>query len=57
MDHGGWRSGYHCNSQQHKIGRIADFPTLLASSVFGLEKHEVPQIESQTIGARIDEFS
>ena len=50
MDHGGWRSGYHCNSQQHKIGRIADFPTLLASSVFGFKKHEVLQIESQIMG-------
>ena len=29
---------------------MTDFPTLLASSVFGLEKLEVPQIECQTIG-------
>ena len=25
------------NSRQHKIGQMADFPTLLASSVLGLE--------------------
>ena len=29
---------------------MADFPTHLASLGFGLEKHEVPQIESQTMG-------
>ena len=39
------------NSRQHKIGQMADLPTLLASSVFGLQKHEVPIIESQTIGS------
>ena len=38
------------NGWQHKIGQMADLPTLLASSVFGLQKHEVPMIEPQTIG-------
>ena len=28
---------------------MADFPTHLASLGFGLEKHEVPQIESQAL--------
>ena len=32
---------------QHKIGWMADFPPLLASSVFDLKKHDVPQIKSQ----------
>ena len=31
-------------SRQHKIGRMADFPSLIASTVFDLEKHDVPQI-------------
>ena len=29
------------------MGWIADFPPLLASSHFGLQKHDVPQIKSQ----------
>ena len=29
---------------------MADFPPLLASSVFDLYKHDVPQIKSQAIG-------
>ena len=33
-----------------KLGRMADFPPLLASSVFDLKKHDVPQIASQTMG-------
>ena len=36
------------DSRQHKMGRMADFPPPLASSVFDLKKHNVPQIKSQT---------
>ena len=38
------------NSRQHKIGQIVDYSTLLPSSVFVLQKHEVLQIVSQTMG-------
>ena len=34
---------------QHKMGRMAEFPPLLASSIFDLYKHETPQIKSQVI--------
>ena len=51
MYHGGWRSRYHCYKQSAaQDSRMADFPTLLAFSVFGLQKHEMPQIKSQAIG-------
>ena len=36
-------------SRQHKIGRMADFPPILASSVFDLEKHDIPRIKYQTL--------
>ena len=35
---------------QHKNGRMANFPPCLASSIFDLNKHYVPQIKSQTMG-------
>ena len=35
-------------SQQHKTGQMADNPPLLASVVFDLQKHNVPQIKYQT---------
>ena len=34
------------------LGRMADFPPLLPSSVFDLEKHDVPQIKTQTMQLR-----
>ena len=34
-------------SRQHKMGQMADFPPLLASSIFDLYKHKSPQIKSQ----------
>ena len=33
-----------------KLGQMADFPPLLATSVFDLYKHDVPRIKSQTMG-------
>ena len=48
MEHGGVDTTV-INSCQHKMGWMADFPPLLASSVFVLWKHDVPQIESQAI--------
>ena len=36
-------------SRQHKLGQMADFPPLLASSVFDWEKYDVLQIKSQTL--------
>ena len=36
-------------SQQHKTGQMADNPPLLASVVFDLQKHNVPQIKYQTM--------
>ena len=35
--------------QQHKIGKMAGFPPLLASSIFDWYKQETPQIKSQTM--------
>ena len=35
--------------RQHKMGRMAEFPPLLASSIFDLYKHETPQIKSQVM--------
>jgi hypothetical protein len=35
------------NSWQHKMGRMADFPPLLASSAFDLKTHDVPHIKFQ----------
>ena len=37
------------DSRQDKMGQIADFLSLLPSSDFDLEKHDVPQIKSQTM--------
>ena len=37
------------DNRQHKKGRMADFPHRLASSVFDLYKHDIPQIKSQTM--------
>ena len=31
------------------MGQMADFPPLVASSVFDFKKHEVPQIKSETM--------
>ena len=31
------------------MGLMADFPPLLASSVSNIRKHQIPQIESQTM--------
>ena len=36
-------------SRQHQLGRMADIPPLLTSSVFDLLKGDVPQIKSQTM--------
>ena len=36
-------------SWQHKMGKMADFPPVLTSSIFDLYKQETPQIESQTM--------
>ena len=36
-------------SGQQEMGQMADFLLLLASSVFDLIKHDVPQIQSQTL--------
>ena len=44
------------DSRQHKKGRMADFPPLLASSVFDLYKHDVPQIKSQAMGHTLIEL-
>ena len=35
--------------RKNQLGRMADFPPLLASSVFKLSKHDVPQIAFQTM--------
>ena len=32
-------------SRQYKMGQMADFPPLLASSVFDLQKYDEPQID------------
>ena len=40
-------------SRQHKMGQMADFPLLFASSVFHSQKHDVPQIESPTMRHRL----
>ena len=36
-------------SRQHKMGRIGDFPPLLAFSIFDFSGHDLPQIKSLTI--------
>ena len=35
--------------RQRKMGQMADFPPLLASSIIDLYKHDTPQIKSQTM--------
>ena len=35
--------------RQHKMGQMADFPPLLASSIIDLYKHDTTQIKSQTM--------
>ena len=36
-------------SRQHKMGWMANFPPLLASSFFDFKKHDVLQIKSQIL--------
>ena len=37
------------NRRRHKMGQMADFPPLLASSMFDFYKQETPQLKSQTM--------
>ena len=49
MEDGGLNTAV-IDNWQHKNGRMADFPPCLASSVFDLYKHYVPQMKSQIMG-------